>query len=146
MGADEIGQLQQHLLARLRCRPRPCPFLEDPARRGDGGIDIGGIAMRDRAEDLPRRRVDVLEHLAGGGGPELAVDEGLARWLEPASDRAVSVDSRHVVHGGLPAPAAGARGPRIRGRIGRRPVEKLAEEAVNLTLAVRYPDSPRSAR
>ena len=99
----EIGEPQQHFLARLRRRARPGPLLEHPARRGNGGVDIGGIAMGDAAQHFARRRIDVLEYFAGGGRPKLAVDEGLARQLQAGGDGAIAVGAGHVVHGGLPA-------------------------------------------
>ena len=66
---DELGDPDQEPGSLLG--GRPAPRLERAGRRGDGGIDVLGAALRDLGDDLSRRRVDVRKVSSRAGRPEL---------------------------------------------------------------------------
>ena len=60
--------------------------LEGGASAGDGAIDVGRVARRDRGDDLAADRADAVERLARDGIDVLAVDECLRADREVGDD------------------------------------------------------------
>ncbi len=85
--ADQLGEAQQHLLARGRRAPRPGAALEGLARARDGEFDVRRVAGGDLRDHLAVRRVDAVEGRAGDGRHVLAVDEGLRARLQRLGQR-----------------------------------------------------------
>ena len=63
---DQVGELEQELLALIGLELAP-RSVEGAPRRGDGAVDVLGVALGDRRQQLAGRRVAALEGLAGGG-------------------------------------------------------------------------------
>ena len=73
---DEIGELEQQRLALERLDLAPRSF-EGAARGGDRAVDVLGIALGDRGQQLAGGRIVGLEALAGGRIDPFAVDQHL---------------------------------------------------------------------
>ncbi|MHC2305161.1 hypothetical protein ACVIJ1_001631 [Bradyrhizobium elkanii] len=97
IGFDEFGELEQHVLPLERLHLAPGPF-ERAARRRDRTVDVLGIALGDRREQLTGGGIMRLEFLAGGGVDPFAVDQHLlvgAIGIRMARDRN-SLRNSHV--------------------------------------------------
>src|SRR4029077_21144442 len=76
MAVDQIGKLQQNLLALIRLELAPRPF-ERLACRSDCAVDVFGVALRHGGEQFAGRGIAAFKMLAGRGVPPFAVDEHL---------------------------------------------------------------------
>ena len=79
-----------------------CPWQLRRARGADGGLDIGGDALRDPGQRLAGGRLDRRQMLARSGGCEFAGDEMPERRLvpfQPGARLAVRLGRRTIVHG-----------------------------------------------
>jgi hypothetical protein len=76
MTLNQIGKLQENLLALIRLELAPRPF-ECLACRGDRAVDVFGVALRHRGEQFAGRGIAAFEVLAGSGVHPFAVDEHL---------------------------------------------------------------------
>jgi hypothetical protein len=74
MPLDQIGELEQHLLAFVRLYLPP-GALESPPRRGHCTIDVFRIALSHLRQDFACCGIDALECLAGRRLDPLAVDQ-----------------------------------------------------------------------
>ena len=76
MFLDQIGELQQNLLAIAGSSLRPRPRFEASARRSYGDVDIRAIALGDFRQYLARGRINRLEGLAGLSLDIFAAEKG----------------------------------------------------------------------
>src|SRR4029079_4999659 len=88
-GADAVGD--SAALRRRHTAPVRALVVEAPARGGDREVDVGGLAVGDRAEALLRRGVEGLERLARYGVHPIAVDEELARLTDEVLNSCVEL-------------------------------------------------------
>ena len=73
VGVDQVGHAQQDARALRGGRARP--GRECSLRRGDGGVDVRVLGVRQRRVDLARRRLDALERAPRHRREESTIDE-----------------------------------------------------------------------
>ena len=72
--ADNLGELEEHAAAILRGGVLPLTRIESGACRRDRPRHVGGVRIRDAAEQIPGRRVDDVDGRRRFSARELAVD------------------------------------------------------------------------
>ena len=72
---DQIGNLEQVAGALMRPHLRPRALFECLARRLDGLVDVGLVALGNQRENFLGGRVERLEGLAGFGRDPFAADQ-----------------------------------------------------------------------
>ena len=100
---DAVEQVEALLAARLRIA------LEGVTCRGDGGVDVVGVADGDRGDRLLGGRVDHVQRVAAHGIDPLAADVELLGVLHRPSSGAVAAHVTQRPPGPPPSDAGGLR-------------------------------------